>query len=440
MNALAASLETCMNQADFYRRQGRIVAFNGLIVEANGPDAKLGELCEIVPDSAREPVRAQVVGFRQDRILLMPYGDVQGISPDSPVRATGHTLNVPVGKAMLGRVVDAFSQPQDGLGSIAHDAVYPLHREPINPLQRKHIYTVLETGVRAIDTLMTVGVGQRIGIFAGSGVGKSTLLGMLGRHVRADVTVLALVGERGREVGDFISHSLGVEGLKRSVVVAATADQPALVRTHAVYAAHAIAEYFRDQGKSVLLIVDSMTRFAMAQREIGLAVGEPPTFRGYTPSVFSQMPRIVERCGNFGSGAITAVYSVLVEGDDMNEPVADHMRAILDGHMVLTRELAARGHHPSIDVLQSVSRLMGSVATPEDQAVAREVRRLLALHEASRDMIELGAHQRGANPALDHAVDLKPGLDRVLCQLPEESIGRVQALRALQAVIVGQER
>jgi flagellum-specific ATP synthase len=429
---LARKLVSAVQQADMAHRHGRLVAFNGLVIESIGPDAHLGELCELVPEDGRAPVQAEVVGFRQDRILLMPYGNMRGISADSLVRATGRSLAIPVGEGLLGRVVDAFSEPLDGLGPLGPTVDYPLYREPINPLQREAIDEVLETGVRTIDSLLTLGVGQRVGVFAGSGVGKSTLLGMLARHVRADVTVLALIGERGREVGDFIEHSLGREGLRRSVVIAATADQPALVRTHAVHAAHAIAEFFRDGGRSVLLIVDSMTRFAMAQREIGLAIGEPPTFRGYTPSVFAQIPRVLERCGRVaGSGAISAVYSVLVEGDDMNEPITDHMRAILDGHIVLTREIAARGHHPAIDVLHSTSRLMSHLATEEEAALAAEVRKQLAMYEGSRDLIELGAHQRGANEALDRAVDLKPAIDTVLVQRPEDATSRTETLHRL---------
>ena len=436
MNALTQHLLASVQRADLTHRHGRLVAFNGLVIESIGPDAHLGELCELVPEDGRAPVQAEVVGFRKDRILLMPYGNVQGISADSRVRATGRSLSIPVGDGLLGRVVDAFSRPLDGKGPVAATQQYPLYREPINPLDREEISDVLETGVRAIDSLLTLGVGQRIGVFAGSGVGKSTLLGMLARHVSADVTVLALIGERGREVGDFIRHSLGEEGLRRAVVIAATADQPALVRTHAVHAAHAIAEFFRDQGKSVLLIVDSMTRFAMAQREIGLAIGEPPTFRGYTPSVFAQLPRVLERCGRLISGgAISAVYSVLVEGDDMNEPITDHMRAILDGHIVLTRELAARGHHPAIDLLQSTSRLMSHLASPEEQATARDCKRMLALYEGSRDLIELGAHQRGVNAALDQAIDVKPALDAVLTQRPEEAVRRTESYRLLQRAL-----
>lgn len=420
------------------QRLGRLEAFNGLVIESVGPDARLGELCEVAPFGNGEPIRAEVVGFRQGRVLLMPYGNVHGISPGSRIRATGRALRVPVGDALLGRVVDAFCHPLDGKGDMHLTHHYSLHREAINPLHRAPISDVLETGIRSVDGLLTMGVGQRVGVFAGSGVGKSTLLGMMARHVRADVTVLALIGERGREVGDFLTHALGDAGLRRSVVIAATADQPALVRTHAVHAAHAVAEYFRDQGKTVLLIVDSMTRFAMAQREIGLATGEPPTFRGYTPSVFAHLPRLLERCGKLASGgSISAIYSVLVEGDDMNEPVTDHMRAILDGHIVLTRELASRGHHPAIDILQSTSRLMGQLASADDQALAREVRRLIATYEGSRDLIELGAHQRGVNPQLDAAVDRKPSLDAVLAQSPGEATARTEATRMLRRAIEG---
>lgn len=436
MTTLADRLGHSIQHAAMAERHGRLVAFNGLVIESIGPDAHLGELCELDAGDGREPVQAEVVGFQQDRILLMPYGNVQGISADSRVRGTGRSLSIPVGDALLGRVVDAFSRPLDDLGPLCLDQEYPLYREPINPLKRAEISEVLETGIRCIDTLLTIGVGQRIGVFAGSGVGKSTLLGMMARHVGADVTVLALIGERGREVGDFLRHSLGANGLSRAVVIVATADQPALVRTHAAHAAHTISEYFRDQGKSVLLIVDSMTRFAMAQREIGLAIGEPPTFRGYTPSVFAQLPRLLERCGRLvHGGAISAIYSVLVEGDDMNEPITDHMRAILDGHIVLSRELAARGHHPSIDVLHSTSRLMGQLVSADEQEQSREAKRLLALYEGSRDLIELGAYQRGVNAPLDHAVDCKPGLDVVLAQGPNESVRRNDALRQLQRAL-----
>ncbi|MCW0436683.1 FliI/YscN family ATPase [Xanthomonas sacchari] len=433
--SLLAHLLSEVERQPYVLRRGRVSAFNGLVIEADGPDAGVGEVCEIVSGRLQEHLRAQVVGLKNGRTLLLPYDGVVGLSVGDEVRATGRTLDVPVGVEMLGRVVDAFCQPLDGLGAIREDVRYPLHAAAPNPLHRQEIDHVLETGVRVVDALLTLGRGQRIGIFAGSGVGKSSLLGMLARNVQADVVVLALIGERGREVGDFVRQSLGAEGLKRSVVVAATADQPALVRTHAVHAAHAIAEFFRDQGKSVLLVVDSITRFAMAQREIGLAVGEPPTFRGYTPSVFSWLPKIAERCGNHGRGSITAIYSVLVEGDDFNEPVTDHMRAILDGHIVLDRELAARGHYPAINVLGSVSRLVGRLASEDELSLAAQVRRSLALYEASRDMIELGAHQRGVNAELDQAVDVWPMLERVLRQPAQTVSSRPEALEHFAAAL-----
>ena len=435
MKTLASHLKTAVSQASMGSRLGRIVSFNGLVIEAQGPEARLGERCEIELEAGLT-VPAEVVGFRHENVLLMPYGHVGGISTDSFIRATGEPVTVPVGENLLGRVINAFSRPIDDGGDVICAQRYPLYREPINPMLRGPIQFQLMTGVRAVDGLLTLGIGQRVGIFAGSGVGKSTLLGMLARQVEADVTVLALIGERGREVGEFLDHSLGAEGRKRAVVVVATSDEPALVRTHATHAAHAIAEFFRDQGRSVLLVVDSMTRFAMAQREIGLAVGEPPTFRGYTPSVFGQLPRLLERCGRLQSGgAISGIYSVLVEGDDMNEPVTDHMRAILDGHIVLTRELASRGHHPAIDILQSTSRLMSRVADTEMQRLAGEARQHLAIYEASRDLIELGAYQPNINAALDRAVTLKPALDDFLQQASAQSTPHADMRRLLVAAL-----
>jgi flagellum-specific ATP synthase len=436
VNAFADRLLTGVRRIPVGRQLGRIVSYNGLVIEAIGPDAQLGELCLIDAGQRNDSVMAEVVGFRQERTLLMPYAHLAGISTHSIIHPTGQPMTVPVGDGLLGRVVDAFSRPLDGGGALTFDAHYPLYREPINPMARAPIDRVLETGVRAIDGLLTLGEGQRVGIMAGSGVGKSTLLGMLARQVVADVTVLALVGERGREVGEFLDHALGPEGLKRSIVVVATSDEPALVRAHAAHAAHAMAEFHRDQGKSVLLIVDSMTRFAMAQREIGLAIGEPPTFRGYTPSVFSKLPTLLERCGRLRSGgSISGIYSVLVEGDDMDEPVTDHMRAILDGHIVLDRELASRGHHPAIDVLRSASRLMSSVANDAEQATARDVKKQMAVYSASRDLIELGAHQRGVNAALDAAIDAKVPIDRILQQTPKEFSPRVEAVRQFAAAM-----
>lgn len=415
---------------------GRILAFNGLVVESVGPAARVGELCRITTKPGLPAVTAEVMGFRDERLLLMPYGRMHGISSTSRVVATGEQASVPVGAALLGRVINAFCDPLDGQGRLVCEQSYPLYRDPINALERAPIDAVLETGIRAIDALLTMGEGQRMGVFAGSGVGKSTLLGMLAKQVSADVTVLALIGERGREVGDFLRDSLGPEGLKRSVVIVATADEPAVVRAHCAHAAHAIAEYFRDQGKNVLLIVDSMTRFAMAQREIGLAVGEPPTFRGYTPSVFSKLPSLLERCGRIqGGGAISGIYSVLVEGDDMNEPVTDHMRAILDGHIALSRDIAARHHFPAIDVLGSTSRVMSHVTTREEREVAANAKKALATYEASRDLIELGAYQAGSNPKLDRAVALHEPLAQFLQQDTSEREPRLKAMSHLETVL-----
>jgi flagellum-specific ATP synthase len=418
-------------------REGDVVACNGLVIESHGPDARLGEVCELRGRHRDDIVLAQVIGFRDGRVLLMPYGDTVGIAVGDRVRACGNELRIPVGRAMLGRTIDAFGRPLDGGDPIAAEVQWPVHRAPIEPLTRRDDEEVLETGVRVVDTLLTLGKGQRVGVFAGSGVGKSTLLGMLARHVRVDVAVIGLIGERGREVGDFIASVLGPEGMRRAVVIAATSDQPALVRTHATHAAHAVAEYFRDQGHDVLLMVDSITRFAMAQREIGLAAGEPPTSRGYPPSVFNMLPRLTERGGAIaGAGSVSCVYSVLVEGDDMNEPIADHMRALLDGHIVLTREQANRGQWPAVDPLQSVSRWIGRLTTREQRKLATEVQKLFATYEASRDLIDMGAWQRGANPTLDRAVHHVPVLQEFFRQLPGESHARDDGYAQLGAMLM----
>ena len=424
-----------LRAAPMVRRLGRVESFNGLVVEALGPDVVLGERC-LIEGNAGHQVDAMVVGFRAGLTQLMPYGELTGIAPGHLVRPLGRGVDIGVGDALLGRVINAHGVALDDGPVLDLPQRYPLTRSPINPLHRQPIERVLETGVRAIDTLLTLGEGQRLGIMAGSGVGKSTLLGALARQVSADVTVLALVGERGREVNDFLQHSLGEAGLKRSVVVVATADEPALMRTQAAYAAHAVAEYFRDQGKAVLLVVDSMTRFAMAQRDIGLSIGEPPTFRGYTPSVFAQLPRMLERCGRVrGGGSITGLYSVLVEGDDMNEPITDHMRAILDGHIILDRALAARGHHPAIDVLHSASRLISAVATTAEQDAARRARRELAVYEDARDLVDLGAHQPGANPELDGVLERRATMEAFLQQPPSERTARAEAVSRLHDVL-----
>jgi flagellum-specific ATP synthase len=381
-------------------------------------------------------MQAEVVGIRDGKVLLMPYGELQGIGMGSEVTARGHGLRIPAGEEFLGRVVDAFGRPMDGLPAPTADAMVALRKEAINPLSRPPIRQVLECGVRAIDTLLTIGRGQRVGIFAGSGVGKSTLLGMLARHVKTDVTVIAMVGERGREVREFIDHNLGKAGLKRSVVVVSTSEQSALMRRNAAYAATAFAEYFREQGADVALIMDSMSRFAMAQREIGLAVGEPPTARGYTPSVFASLPRLLERCGAMEHGSITAFYTVLAEGDDITaDPVVDAARAILDGHVVLTRELADQRHYPAIDILKSISRLMPALTSPSEQELAQGVIRMLHRLEKSRDLLDIGAYKSGSNPELDTALKLAPRLQAFLRQDQAQSIPREEALKELSAIL-----
>jgi flagellum-specific ATP synthase len=424
--------------AQLTRRGGRVLGITGQSIEAMGPDATIGELCEIQVEGQQAPLQAEVVGVKPGRVLLMPYGDTRGIGAGSVIVATGQPPGMRVGAGLLGRVIDAFGFPLDG-GPTPHTVeVRGLHAAPINPLTRPRISQLLETGVRAIDGLLPVGRGQRMGIFAGSGVGKSTLLGMLARDVQADINVIALIGERGREVREFVEKNLGAEGLKRSVVIVATSDQPALVRTRAAHGATAIAEYFRDQGKQVLLMMDSITRFAMARREIGLAAGEPPTARGYTPSVFAEVPALCERCGTTGSGgAITALYTVLVEGDDFNEPISDIVRATLDGHIMLSRELAHEGHFPAIDVLQSSSRLASELTNGEERQLMSAVVESLANYERNRQMVEMGAYRAGSNAGLDRAIEVQPLLREVLRQTVTESTPRRVTLQRLQAALQG---
>jgi flagellum-specific ATP synthase len=379
---------------------------------------------------------AEAVGMKPGRVVLMPYGELRGIAIGNDVCATGRQAGVAVGSALLGRVIDAFGQPLDGGPVPRTSAMRTLTAEPINPLTRPRIKQLLDTGVRAIDALLPLGRGQRMGIFAGSGVGKSTLLGMLARDVKADINVIALIGERGREVREFVEKHLGAEGIKRSVVVVATSDQPALARTRAAYAATAIAESFRDEGRQVLLMMDSITRFAMARREIGLAAGEPPTARGYTPSVFSDIPALCERCGTTDSGgAITALYTVLVEGDDFNEPISDIVRATLDGHIMLSRELAHEGHFPAIDVLQSTSRLASELVGAADLALMASTVELMASYERNRQMVDMGAYKAGSNAGIDRAMQLFPAVRAVLRQSVLESSTRQDAMARLRKAL-----
>ncbi|RKX35758.1 MAG: EscN/YscN/HrcN family type III secretion system ATPase [Verrucomicrobia bacterium] len=413
---------------------GRVAQVTGLLVESDGPQGKLGDLCEIVSDEYDLTVFAEVVGFREHRVLLMPLGDMEGIHPGCEVRLRRQRNAIPSGRGLLGRVLDGMGRPIDDLGELDCERSGQLRRHPPNPLLRQRITDPFRTGVRALDLFCPVGRGQRLGIFAGSGVGKSTLLGMLARGGEADVNVIALVGERGRELREFIEKDLGPEGMAKSVVVVATSDQTAPVRLRAAYTATAIAESFRDEGANVLFLLDSVTRFAMAQREIGLAVGEPPTSRGYTPSVFSLLPRILERTGMGESGSITAFYTVLVEGDDFNEPIADAVRGILDGHLVLSRSLATANHFPAIDVLESVSRLAPDVLTGDQAELTSLARDLMSIHRKNEDLINLGAYQKGVNSRIDLAIDLHDRFNNLLRQDPGDLSDREVSFDQLKEI------
>jgi len=404
-----------LNRLDSYRWTGLVTEVTGLLVESQGPAAAVGDFCEIRTRAGRS-VRAQVLGFRNGRVLSMPLEETDGLQLGDTIIARREAARVETGKNLLGRILDGFGKPIDGKGPLACEETRDLYAVPPGPLEREPIGEPLVTGIRAIDSLLTCGKGQRIGIFGGSGVGKSTLIGAMSRQNSADVSVIALIGERNREVRDFLEHELNPEGLKRSVVVVATSDRPAPLRIRAAFVALAISEYFRDQGANVLLVMDSVTRLAMAQREIGLAAGEPPSQKGYTPSVFNLLPKIFERAGRFRKGSITGFFTVLVEGDDFNEPICDAVRAILDGHIILSRELGASGHYPAIDVLQSVSRLASRLATPEQKQAAIKIREVLATYQRAEDLINLGAYAAGANPKLDSAIRLRGPLLEFLKQ------------------------
>jgi len=420
---------------DLYTRYGRIDQIVGLTVEATGPSCNIGDVCIISAEDSKKTMTAEVVGFRGNKVLLMPYGDMSGIGYGSTVRNTGRQLQVPVGPDLIGRTVDAMANPIDGGPPIKGEAYYQINGSPSNPLSRPSIKNPIQLGIKAIDGLITIGKGQRMGIFAGSGVGKSTLMGSIARNVKADVNVIALVGERGREVVDFIDNSLGREGLKRSVLVVATSDQPAMMRSKCALTATAIAEYFRDQGKDVLLMMDSLTRYCMALREIGLSVGEPPVARGYTPSIYSDLPKLLERAGNFEMGSITGLYTVLVEGDDSNEPISDTVRSIIDGHIMLSRKLATQNHYPAIDVLASISRLMSEIAGKEHKNLAGRLRSLLALYNANEDLISIGAYKSGTNRELDTAIACKRKIDQFLMQTVGENFSIDETLRLMAEAI-----
>ena len=432
--ALSGLLEI-IRQADLTVRRGSVDRVVGLGVESRGPAVRIGEVCRIYPDGGGEPVTAEVVGFRERRILLMPYDSLTGVGPGSAVEATGAPFRVPVGMGLAGRVVDGIGRPMDGGGPLVPEAWYGTDGKESNPLSRPRIREPLALGVRAIDSLLTCGRGQRIGIFAGSGVGKSTLLGMIARNAQADINVITLVGERGREVRDFIEKDLREEGMKRTVLVVATSDRPAMVRLKCAMTATTIAEFFRDKGLSVMLMMDSLTRFAMAQREVGLAAGEPPVSRGYTPSLFAVMPRLLERSGSFEKGSITGIYTVLVEGDDMNEPISDTVRGILDGHIVLSRALAMHNRFPAIDVLASISRLMPDVSGKEHMALAGRMRDLLATYENYADLITIGAYKPGSSPEVDEAIRYHGPIVDFLKQRVDEPCDMQQTLAMMKQIL-----
>ncbi|SFL72090.1 flagellar protein export ATPase FliI [Pelosinus propionicus] len=423
---------SAVHDSETMKIAGKITQIVGLVIESQGPSVNLGDLCYISPRNGGNTIPAEVVGFRQNRVLLMSIGEMQGIGPGCEVFSAHQSLKVNVGHHLLGRILDGLGNPMDDKGPLAVKGEYPLHSAPPHPLSRKRIEQKLSVGVRAIDSLITLGRGQRVGIMAGSGVGKSTLLGMIARNTEADINVIALVGERGREVREFIERDLGEEGLKRSVVVIATSDQPALVRIKGAMTATAIAEYFRDEGSDVVLMMDSVTRFAMAQREVGLTVGEPPATRGYTPSVFAMLPKLLERSGTGENGSITGIYTVLVDGDDMNEPIADAVRSILDGHIVLDRGIAAQNHYPAIDVLGSVSRVMLDIVEKDHYKAAQKMRSIMATYREAEDLINIGAYAAGSNVNIDNAI---AAIDSVKTFLQQDVYEKMSADETIEKLL-----
>jgi len=416
-----ANLESLVKSCNTVKVWGKVTKIVGLVVEGYCPAASVGTLCEITPLDHSDPVLAEVVGFREGLALLMPLGELRGLGPGSLIRVIRNSATMGVGDALLGRVVDAMGHPIDGLPQPVFEKEMPVYALPPGPMERSKIAKPLDLGVRAINGLLTCGLGQRLGIMAGSGVGKSVLLGTMAKHSRSDVNVIALIGERGREVREFIERDLGEEGLARSVVLVATSDQSPLLRMRGAFVATTLAEYFCQQGHNVLLMMDSVTRFAMAMREVGLAIGEPPTTKGYTPSVFATLPKLLERAGSFKKqGSITGLYTVLVEGDDMNEPIADSVRSILDGHIVLSRDLAAKNHYPCIDILHSASRVMRDIVEPEHVQGAAKIREILATHKEAEDLINIGAYVAGSNPKIDYAISRIDAVNEFLCQGMDE--------------------
>lgn len=425
-----------IRNADSHSYFGKIDKVIGMMIESNGPECKVGDLCKIYGHGNKKYISAEVVGFRGNKVLLMPYEEPEGISSGNLVEATHSALKIGMSENLIGRVISAMGEPIDDGGPIESSMQYEVQSVSSNPLSRPRIHDILEFGIKPIDGLLTIGKGQRMGIFAGSGVGKSTLMGMIARNIKADVNVIALVGERGREVREFLERDLGPEGLARSVLVVATSDQPPMQRMKCALVATTIAEYFKDLGKDVLLMMDSLTRFAMAQREIGLATGEPPVARGYTPSIYSMMPKLLERTGNFENGSITGIYTVLVEGDDVNEPISDTVRGIIDGHIVLSRKIAMRNHYPAIDVLGSVSRLMNDIAEKEQIEAAGKIRNLMSIYDTNYDLVNIGAYKSGTNRPLDEAISKMGKINEYLQQNVNDKFLYEDSVEMLKAAIL----
>lgn len=426
--------EQLIQESNLISHIGIIDKVVGMSIESIGPESDIGDICEIVTRSGGRSILAEVVGIKENRVLLMPYTEIEGIGFGSLVYNTRSPLRVKVSDAMIGRIVDAIGQPLDGKGPIDATETYTISGTSANPFERPRISEKIQFGVRAIDGLLTIGKGQRMGIFAGSGVGKSTLMGMIARKVKADVNVIALVGERGREMNEFIERDLGEEGIRRSVLVVATSDESAMMRVKCAMTATTIAEYFRDQGKDVLLMMDSLTRFAMAQREVGLSIGEAPIARGYTPSIYVQLPKLLERAGNFSKGSITGLYTVLVEGDDANEPISDTVRSIIDGHVMLSRKIAMKNHYPAIDVLASISRLMNDINSREEMELANRIRNLMAVYETNQDLLLIGAYKMGTNPELDEAIKKINAINTFLKQPVSEESSFAQTLEEMKRI------
>ena len=421
----------------FYKTYGKIEQIVGMTVEASGINCNIGDVCKISVKPGKKYVTAEVVGFKDGKVMLMPYSDMDGIGYGSFVENTGEKLMINVSNSLIGRTVDALGEPLDGKEALSGGTLYSINGMRSNPLERPPIAKPLEFGVKAIDGMLTIGKGQRMGIFAGSGVGKSTLMGMIARNIKADVNVIALVGERGREVMEFIDRDLGPEGVKRSVLVVATSDQPALMRSKCALTATTIAEYFKDQGKDVLLMMDSLTRYCMAEREIGLSIGEPPVARGYTPSIYASLPKLLERCGNFKTGSITGIFTVLVEGDDSNEPVSDTVRGIIDGHIMLSRKIAMKNHYPAIDITASISRLMSEIVSGEHKANASKIRKIMSLYQENADLISIGAYKTGSNPELDDAIGRMPAINEFLQQPVDVKVEFSDTVDMINELLIG---